>query len=163
MDYLKSKGISKENYTRMVISAQCNLDQATQEYFHAKDIIKKQGEDFIRYLITHRDTTKGTESNNLSLIQDLKSNSIYKQWTTDRFLSNILKCYLQDDYLERMSSLLTSRIEPHIPRGESLISLIESYDMSRSVGRRWFGGRVMALSLQAIIRPSYILSFKKER
>ncbi|KII69987.1 hypothetical protein RF11_11618 [Thelohanellus kitauei] len=101
-DYLKKEGISKENYTSMIISAQCNLENATNEFFKTEATFEKQRDELLEFLISRQNAINGTKQ---SLIEDFKSNSLYNQETSNRFLSPILQCYLEGEMIDRIISM----------------------------------------------------------
>ncbi|KII62508.1 hypothetical protein RF11_04780 [Thelohanellus kitauei] len=98
LDYLKNEGIPKDNYTKMIISAQCHLERATNDYFGVKATLAHKTSELMDYLINRHTATNGTKQ---SLIQDLKNSSLYKEWTSNRFLSPILRCYLEGTLINR--------------------------------------------------------------
>ncbi|KII63509.1 hypothetical protein RF11_01462 [Thelohanellus kitauei] len=95
MDFLKNKQLPKDTYTKMIISAQCNLENAIVEFFPA--------------LTTYKSTNRGNNSKNSFLIKELNKNPVYKEWISNRFLLKVVQCYLQGDNLDRaMKSIINS-------------------------------------------------------
>ncbi|KII74282.1 hypothetical protein RF11_07491 [Thelohanellus kitauei] len=117
--YLISQGITKENYYKMIISARCNFDRATQDFyrvqptFESKNIFKiEKRDDLFQYLF---DRQKATNSTKQSLIQYLNNSALYIEWTSNRFLSTILRCLLEGDFIDTVISMAHERsdLQPH--------------------------------------------------
>ncbi|KII60400.1 hypothetical protein RF11_13089 [Thelohanellus kitauei] len=98
VDYLKNKSVSKENYMKMLFSAQCNIDKSLQEYYRAYDIYRG----LIKFLIALTKTNKRNKLTNVAVIEKFKKDLLYREWTSNRFLFEILQCYLGIDDLDKV-------------------------------------------------------------
>ncbi|KII66283.1 hypothetical protein RF11_08264 [Thelohanellus kitauei] len=104
--YLRNRSISQENYTRMIISAMCNLDQAHDEFYRSKSKYKAKRDDFLKYVIKILSTTQVNHSIESFLIQQVQERPEFKNWIPDRYLLKILQCYIQNGYLNISINLL---------------------------------------------------------
>ncbi|KII63886.1 hypothetical protein RF11_05103 [Thelohanellus kitauei] len=117
--YVKNQGITKENYTNMVISATCYRDNELNDFYHVGEKLAEIRDELIKYLIDRHQETNGTQE---SLIQDLKNHALYQQWNSNRFFSTILWCYLEGGVLDRIMTITRHRPhpEPYLKSDRSL-------------------------------------------
>ncbi|KII61145.1 hypothetical protein RF11_05868 [Thelohanellus kitauei] len=102
VDYLKNKSIPKDKYTRMIISAQCNLEKANDDYFHARDIYKSKMSFIIRDQFTKNDEwrqVKGFGSD-----RGTQKNPSHQQWISNRFAYKLVECFIKDEHLYNIMS-----------------------------------------------------------
>ncbi|KII61922.1 hypothetical protein RF11_05445 [Thelohanellus kitauei] len=116
LDYLKLQNIPKDTYTRMIISAQCNIEKAMNQYYRAMKIFDSQSNFLKTYINSLLVTTKGKRITYLLLVDDLKNSLVYREWTTNRYLSSLLQCFLQDSHVD---IALDSPDKPFIPAPEA--------------------------------------------
>ncbi|KII71426.1 hypothetical protein RF11_04493 [Thelohanellus kitauei] len=124
LDYVKNQGIPKENYTNMMISAQCNRQKAIDEFFSAYTVYQNKLRGLLTYLVGYRESAKG-KIEPTALMENVKNNPLYSEWTSNRFLTTILDCYLQGDHLDMIVSLPAVQQEsPSTPNTSNIATLL---------------------------------------
>ncbi|KII68616.1 hypothetical protein RF11_09574 [Thelohanellus kitauei] len=102
--YMKKKPSIEGKFSKMIISAQCNIDRLIVEYNQALSSYKSEKILMKVNLITMTDKIMGylnsTKKGNYTIsyvIGKFEKDPDYKIWTTDRFLIKILQCYFQNN------------------------------------------------------------------
>ncbi|KII68469.1 hypothetical protein RF11_06904 [Thelohanellus kitauei] len=111
IDYLKNKPISQNNYTRMIFSAQCNLEKLTEQFYQSMSTYYENRVEVIKYLIAQRNTINGTNLTDSFLMEKLEKHPVYKQWIADRLLLKVIQCYLQNDNLDKALNSRPKRVK----------------------------------------------------
>ncbi|KII71154.1 hypothetical protein RF11_09173 [Thelohanellus kitauei] len=117
INYLINQSISYENYTRMIISAQCKLSGVIGEVSAAQNNFKKKRNEFVKYLIRVRNETNITGLNDSDLIEKLKEYPAIKNLSLDRYFLKILICHIRNDNFDKLvetQSKLHDQISPFI-------------------------------------------------
>ncbi|KII72324.1 hypothetical protein RF11_07493 [Thelohanellus kitauei] len=97
----------------MIISARCNFDSVTQDFYKAQATFESKNSCIIekrhylfQYFLERQKDTNGTKQ---SLIQLFQDSPLYTEWTSNRFLSTILRCILEGDFIDTAISMAHQR------------------------------------------------------
>ncbi|KII62509.1 hypothetical protein RF11_04781 [Thelohanellus kitauei] len=140
--YLKSKSIPKDDYPRMMFSAQCNIFKSTDEHYRRSITLKNQRDMVVKYLVANRNTTKGSDTTDEYLIKGLEKHSVLNGWTKDRLLFKIIQCYLQNDNLDKAMKYAKSREHADLynpdPSHNQYIKPTNPYDATHTMAPFFF-------------------------